>query len=308
MARRYVGGSSPAISSLDITLDIKEIASFYSQLKDAYGKFVAASSLIGLFVDSKGNGLLTAGGARAGKALFLNVIDQKKKITGTNWPALSKEQKAMHDTQAGYGLHWKFKGHVYRNIIARKVGKGWEIGLRKNKMVRVTRFSGKSTGTVPIMKYASAVEYGTRTMEARPLFLPVSVHYNRHLGKALKLVVKESIKRLIKDYTVGKDVGKFVTRTGGGGISQASLDAANPNGEFDSTITSHNLNSAEFANAGINITKFVGPAGLNQIVRNKKQTFKEIENGIRKVAGSHKLINDADQWLADNKDLLEGYE
>jgi hypothetical protein len=260
-----------------------------------------------MFVDDKGDGLLTAGGARAGKALFMNVIDKKKSIPGTNWPEMSKDQKEMNAVSAGYGMHWKFKGNVYRSIVARKVGKGWTIGL-KNKTVTITRFGGK-TAKMPVMKYAAYVEFGTEWQKARPLFLPVSIHYNKNIGKALSHVVDSAITSLIEEYTVEKVSSKYATSTeAGGGISQSSLDAANPEGDFDSTIINNNFKNAELAAGGVNITKFVGKAGLTAVEKVKKNSYKSLEKDLRGVAGDHEQLENAKDWLSNNADLLKGFD
>ena len=306
MARRKVGGlptssSNSAVGAGTFTpdqlIDPRNLNDFWDDLLGMAGKFASASKTMQMWCNEKGNGLYTAAGARMGVLLIRSVIDGKTTIPGTNWPGHSAEHIAAKEAM-GYSTAetkqsiWRFRGNVYKNINARRRGKGWEIGVNKRMSVTVQGFRSIARYTrtrkrIPIHRYASWVEYGTSYMDPRPLFAPTAQYYASQVGPQMNKLVTRSVNRIAKNYKIKKSNIK---------------KSGKRNAVLSSRYSEEAIDEIEFqARTGKDRMNVTHDAGQTKAEKNK--SFKEVEKLIKKVTG--KKLTVEEQWLVDHAAELE---
>jgi len=283
-----------------IAVDPRGLNDFYKDLKSAFGKYVATAHTVSKWVNLNGGGMYTTASKNAGVATIKSIIDGDIEV-GKNWPPLSKEHIDSREGLATYDKMWKFRGNVYQNIIARKSGKGYEIGIDRRKMVTPTGFSthagtARLAQKIPIERYAGWVEYGTKWMPPRPLFSLAAVYFSQTIAPALHKIVKKSVQRVANKYIIEKVRGKYDNAPMAGGISQGSMEMANanPDSDFSSEVMNDLFLRSSMGEGGISLTKHVGEKGMSQVSTFDAADRKELKKTLNGLTGK-----DLD-WLAEH--------
>lgn len=258
-----------ASDGLSRLIDPRSINDFYKDLKIMYDKFVASAATISLWANYSGGGLYTLSGAKIAKGMFLKAIDTEGASIGQRWPELSHTQLEMADISAGYGTHWKDRGNVYRNIVARKDGRGYTVGL-KDKMVNSSGFRTAAKGTrrtakISVKRYAAWVEYGTSWQKPRPLFGPVATVFTAKAAPGLNRIVEKSVKKIADKYKMEKLHTSTQTKSMGSMTSAYSMQSANPNEDFSAQVMNDLLIKGSMGADGISIPKGVGKTATSNI-------------------------------------------
>lgn len=315
MARIYTGGLSTSKSSLSSRsssksaksvmalgsfslIDLRAINDFYADLKYSFGRYAAVADTMGMFVDSHGKGIYTYSGARLAKALLLESIDSGGKAIGANWPELSDEQIDLQRATGYKSTHWKFRGNVYRNVVARKKGKGYEVGL-KSKMVRTTGFRTNALrpsygAKINVQRYAAWVEYGTKWMKPRPLFSKMARYYSAKVAPDLNKIVSDSVKRIAKSYKIKKVSSKTATGSFGSAMSASTMKSStgimdNPDKDFSGEVIQGFLKDTSIAGSGYQSNSLYGKAGLSSVNTNNDITKKDFNKLATKLGVKGKL-------------------
>jgi len=314
MARRYIGGRGQSSTpTIDVKPMLKELGIFYNGMKNHFQYFEMASGVLGMYVDSKGDGLYVRAGAKVVKATIQNVIDGKKQINKPTWPALSDAQTGFKNVLPGsHKRPWKMTGKVYNNIVIRKRGKAWEVGL-KSKNVPVVGFSylvskndgvlgkpRKKQGSINIITYAMMNEYGmTEDTPARPLFDPAFVHVAGKYGPKMESLVSGalSLVQILYEQETRRTRGSAdISDT----MSQHTLNAANPDGDFDDKISKKNLNDALTAGSGLQEDTHVA-----RRTAKSKALLSEIDKRLIRltedISGAHSIyVGNTLSWLREH--------
>lgn len=287
-------------------IDQRQIGAFYNDLKNQFAHYVGASQILGMWAGADGDGLYTRAASKAGVILIKNVIDGVKKIPGTNWRRPSPEHEATFSYVGSYGKPWKYRGNVYKNIIARKRGKGYEVGIKATASAPQIGFRTMAQGgakgkKIPVKRYAAWVEYGTKYMEPQPLFGPAAQYYASTVGPMLHLVVSRSVNRVANDFKIQKSTGAHATGSASAVTSSFTMASANPDQDFSTKAFEM---SAKLPSSGYQVSKYGGKSGLQQVKKSEKKSLKELESGLKRTIGSHAELDDAAKWLAENPEFL----
>ena len=302
----------PSQVNTNVFVNTANYARFYSDMKRAFGKFMALGMGLACWSNAKGEGIYTYSGSRLAKALIKNAIDQKVQI-GIKTPAPSKEHWQTFSEVGAYGLPWKYTGAVYRNIIARKVGRGYEVGIDRRASTRVTGFSylSKNKGKTPsikVEKYAAWVEFGTAWQDPNPLFSKAALYYAYNVSPKLHAAAVKSIRSLAKSYKTERVVSKHATQSASDIVGQytqratAGLTSSNPDKDFSSSITEAAIDG-RLGQKGMQIIEKVG-----DLDKRARHAFEKASKGdinkIGSVVGGKEEREAAKDWWAEFGDQI----
>lgn len=130
----------------------------------------------------------------------------------TSWEPLAKDYTDWKDKWNLEKGVWKMTGTVSKNLVARRTGQGYDVGLNRTKRMPRMQYGDKSgphkSGSMKIEDYAAWMEMGTKYMHARPLFsLSFDAVIQRDLPKMKDAVVK-SMAATVSIYGKGKTTGR----------------------------------------------------------------------------------------------------
>lgn len=299
MARRRVGGHGTA------TVNLKPFLKFYEGLQENFDHFVATKAVVGQWADETGHGLYTAAGARAGIILIRNIIDQKKIIPGLKMRSAGSAHSGTFPEVASYNKPWKYTGNVYKNVYARKSGKGYEIGIKKRPKVSITGFrtlvkGGRTVRSMPVHQYAAYVEYGTKYQDPMPLFGPALKYWSSTVDPSLFKVVRDSVDRIANKYKMKRDYGVHATGEAGAFLSEHSMQSANPNKDFDSRKFE---GRSQLADSGFQVTKFSSSTGRANVKKNVAKDVKMVKQAIERTCGPLGMTDEVRSWIDKMGDI-----
>jgi len=226
-----------------IELDGKSLAIFYEDMKSAFAWFGMGYNAVNKWADRNGNGILSPLGAQALKYFIKATMDGTSPWK-PHWDPLSKEQIAFKEDRNAFTSPWKMEGNIYRNIVIRKVGSAWTVGIDRRVTVPKIGFRTNANIRGPVQRikvetYAAMIEFGHSSENAnipeRPLFFPAFAQFKAGTVPELLDLVKKSMSNAANLYRVTPYSSSKSTGDTGTIMSQASVDYSKgmePNKDF----------------------------------------------------------------------------
>ncbi len=264
------------------SLDGKDFAASYGQLKNVHRFIEGTAKSFAYWSNSQGGGRFTVKVSKFFVSKLKFWIMNPEQLPGTNWDSVGYTSRYGKWKQDTFGTlrHWYMSGHVYKNIDVIYRGKHSQtVGIRKDVVVPRINFSGKTYGFVRVAWYASLLEFGSKIMEPKPLFMPgmryfVSVYFPKMVS-----VVEKAIYKAVNSYAGQVLVKKHVKADPNDFISSASLQSMN-----------------KVANSSPE-TDFVFDSGVMDVgaATTKTEYFPEHLSGAKKM--HRQSAQELDRWL-----------
>jgi hypothetical protein len=199
---------------------------------------------------------------------------------------------------------WRFMDKVYQNIVIRKRGKGYEIGLDKRATTRHVGFGGKKGKCIKVETYASYVEFGTDHIEARPLFTPVLNHFHERHIPGLDKIAQKGMLRVMKRFTRAKIQKARDTAPVDAFMSEhSSRSAGVGRGDFDYHRVQAEIDGKTGA-GGLSKTKYHGKQTI--IRKPKQEDDRDLKTHVKHTCGEDNAA--AIQRILDSDVTAEGQQ
>lgn len=212
------------------SLDGKDFATSYGNLKNAQNFVEGTAKSMAYWSNSQGGGRFTNRVSKFFVSKLKFWIMNPEKLPGTNWGSVGYSTRYGKWKQDKFGSvrHWHLVGHVKENIDVIYRGRHSQtVGIRRDIMVPRINLSGKVYGFVRVAWYASLLEFGSKQMEPKPLFMPGMRYFVSTYFPKMTSVVEKAIYTAVNKYAGQLEMKKHVKGDSSDFISAASLNSLN---------------------------------------------------------------------------------
>lgn len=292
---RFIAGQKSGKKSSNV---VSNAGQFYDELTDLYKYSVALAGVLAIWGSGGAKAMFPRSMAAKVRGVIHSTMDDPGGVgsADVNWEDNSDYYKRWKKEE-GYGdKPWHLSGMTRAHIVkGRKISTGYVIGV--DQRYRVPRISyGGTSGKMKLEEYAAYMEYGTKNMVARPLFIPsfekvIQEDYPKLIG-----LVNRSIERATKIFAPKPKVRNVATPEDV--ISQASLTAS---GGFEqSHITDLLVRNKKIDGFQLD-DNYIDKRAANKFKRQSESELAKLFADVKDPVERARLI----KWTLSNKENMD---